>query len=442
MIHVHDAATPQLHRSTRLDLPAATILAAVALAAFLLAPRAAPFEFLLLAAVPIAALARGGDGVGALARSPLLAACAAFGLYIAINAAWSVDPAEAYGKVLFYWVLLVAAVLAITGLGDVSDAVLTRLQKAAIVAVTAGAVFLLIEVLTDQAIRRFIFSMLPFARPPPKHIKIVDGDVVGIGAYVLNRNMAALSLVLWPVLLMLRTLLDGRRALAAGVALLATSLVAVLNSEHETSMLAVIAACVAFAGMWVAAPVMRKAIAAGWVIATLLVVPLASVAYRQELHFADWLPQTARNRVILWGYTASEVTKNPLLGVGVASTKDLDEANAEKAVQPPGYTYPLRTGRHSHNIFMQTWYELGAIGAVLLLAIGLCTIAVLSRLPRADQALAFASFVAAVLIGSFSWGIWQTWFLAAYGIWAVLLAVACEGSRRQARQTGIVTLRT
>ncbi|MFM9851067.1 MAG: O-antigen ligase family protein [Hyphomicrobiaceae bacterium] len=427
---MHDAATP-LYRTTRLDLAAATILTATALVAFLLAPRGSQFEMLLLAAAPIAALVRVGDFAGALARTPLLAACVAFGAYITINAAWSIDPAEAYGKVLFYWVLLVTAHLAITGLSTVSDEVLDRLQKAAVIAVMAGAVFLLIEVLTDQAIKRFIFSLLPFARPPPKHTKVVDGEVVEIGAYILNRNMAALCLVLGPVLLMLRTLLDARRTLIAGLALVAVSFVAVLRSEHETSMIAMVLACAAFAGMVVAAPVMRKAIAAGWVIATLLVVPMVTLAYKQQLHFSEWLPLTARNRVILWGYTAGEVAKTPILGIGVASTKELDKANAEKAIQPPGYTYPLRTAQHAHNIFLQTWYELGAIGAALLLAMGLCALDVLSRLPKRDQALAFASFVAAVLIGSFTWGIWQTWFMAAYGIWALLLALAFEGSRRQ-----------
>lgn len=432
MIHVHDAATPR-YPSTRRDLALATILTATALVAFLLAPRGSQFELLLLAVAPIAAVVRTRDIAAAFARTPLLAACVAFGLYITINAAWSADPAEAYGKVLFYWAMLVTVQLAVAGLGNVSEEVLARLQKAAIVAVMAGALFLLIEVLTEQAIRRFLLSLLPFIRPPPKHTTIVDGEVAEIGAYILNRNMAALCLVLGPVLLMLRTLVNARRAPIAGLALVAVSLIAVLKSEHETSMIAMVLACVAFAGMMLSAPAMRKIITTGWVIATLLVVPLVTLAYQQQLHFAEWLPLTARNRVILWGYTAGEVAKRPILGIGVASTKALDKANADKAIQPPGYTYPLRTAQHAHNIFLQTWYELGAIGAALLLTLGLCALAVMSRLPKRDQALAFASFVAAVVIGSFTWGLWQTWFMAAYGIWAVLLAIALEGARRQAR---------
>ena len=50
------------------------------------------------------------------------------------------QPAEAYGKVLFYWVLLITAHLAITGLGDVSDEVLERVQKVVVIAAMAGGV--------------------------------------------------------------------------------------------------------------------------------------------------------------------------------------------------------------------------------------------------------------------------------------------------------------
>ena len=184
-------------------------------------------------------------------------------------------------------------------------------------------------------------------------------------------------------------------------------------------------------GMSLAARAMRTLIAVAWTAAALLAAPIASLAFDHQLQLAEWLPQTARNRIILWGYTADEIKKAPLLGVGVASTRELDEARAATAARPEGYGYALRTGRHSHSIFMQTWYELGGLGAVLLLVIGLLGLRVLWRLPHVDQPMAFAGFVAAVTIGASSWGMWQTWFMAAYGIWAVLLALALEGARRR-----------
>jgi O-antigen ligase len=175
---------------------------------------------------------------------------------------------------------------------------------------------------------------------------------------------------------------------------------------------------------------MRALILAGWLVASLLIVPIAATAYGAGLFKAGWIPETGRNRIILWAVTANEVRKAPYLGVGVGSTKELDEQAAPKAQKPADHTYPLRTGRHAHNVFMQTWYELGAAGALILSAIGVCAWLVLGRLEPNLQPYAFASFVCAAVIGAFSWGMWQTWFMAAYAIWALALALAIEWARR------------
>jgi O-antigen ligase len=248
---------------------------------------------------------------------------------------------------------------------------------------------------------------------------------------MLNRNIAALCLVIWPSLLMLRTLCGTQMARHVGVALLTVAGIAILWSDHATSVIAIALGGLTFVVMALAARAMCAMIAVAWTAAALFAVPIASLAFDRQLQLTEWLPQTARNRIILWGYTAGEIKKAPLFGVGVASTRELDEARAPTASRPEGYGYALRTGRHSHSIFMQTWYELGGIGAILLLVIGLLGLRVLWRLPQADQPLAFAGFVAAVTIGASSWGMWQTWFMAAYGIWAILLALALEGARRQ-----------
>ena len=385
----------------------------------------------MLAAVPIVALVSGGRTAMAALLAPLPAACVAFGCYITVNASWSADIAQAYGKVLFYWVVVALVFLAIAGLPKLGAQVLGYIQQAILAATAIGAGVLFFEVLSHGLIERVLFSNITWLRPDPKHIQVVDGRVTAIGPYMLNRNMAALCLVIWPSLLMLRTLCGTHMARHVGVALLTVAGVAILWSDHATSVIAITLGGLTFVGMSLAARAMRALIVVAWTAAALLAAPIASLAFDHQLQLAEWLPQTARNRIILWGYTANEIKKAPLLGVGVASTRELDEARAPTAARPEGYGYALRTGRHSHSIFMQTWYELGGLGAVLLLVIGLLGLKVLWRLPHVDQPMAFAGFVAAVTIGASSWGMWQTWFMAAYGIWAVLLALALEGARRQ-----------
>jgi O-antigen ligase/polysaccharide polymerase Wzy-like membrane protein len=433
VIHVHDAATSMHGRRRWNELALGAVLTFVAAAAFLFGPRGAPVEIVLLALAPVAALAMEGSLDAALRPTPLLLACLLFGCYIAINASWSVDLGEAYGKVLFFFVMIATVHLALLGLPRLSDVMLHTIERAALAGVLTGAAFLAIEVLTEQGIKRLFFSLVPLARPDPKHIQVLDGWVTQINAYMLNRNMAALSLALWPALLIVRTLLGPRRGLLLGVGLFAISAVAIFKSEHETSMIALVFASATFIGMSLLAPLMRRLVLIGWIVATLLVVPIALLAYVQQLHFAQWIPETGRNRIILWGYTAGVISKAPILGTGVASTKELDEERAATAARPAGYTYPLRTGRHSHNVYMQTWYELGAVGALLLCGIGLLGIRLLSTFPDSEQPFAFASFVSAVMIGAFSWGMWQVWFMASFGIWAILVALAHEGERRSAR---------
>jgi O-antigen ligase len=429
---VHDAATAARDQPHKVEGAVGPVLAFIAIVAFLMGPRGAPGEIVVLSLAPIAALAVQARLGEALRPSPLLLACAVFGLYIAINAAWAVDRVEAYGKVLFFLFTVAIVQLALTGIARLGETALLRIQRAILTAALAGSGFLLIEILTDQGLKRLFFSLVALARPDPKHIQVVDGWVTQVNAYMLNRNMAALCLALWPAFLIARTLFPTQKAKFLCAALLVMAGVSILGSEHETSMLALVLAVLAFLGMSLAPALLRKLLTVGWVLAALLVVPIALLAYAEQLHFADWIPKTGRNRIILWAYTANAISEAPVLGVGVASTRELDEARAPIAEKPAGHTYALRTGRHAHNIFMQTWYELGAVGAVLLCAIGLVGIRLLSTLPQSDQPLAFASFVSAMIIGGFSWGMWQTWFIASFGIWAILLAIALEGARRAA----------
>jgi O-antigen ligase len=439
LIYVQDAAKSAVDRPYRIDQVFGPTLALIGVLAFLVGPRGAPVELVMLSAAPLLAMVGRGWFRAVVRPLPVLVVALLMAAYLVVNASWAVDRVEAYNKVAYCLVLIAIVHPAIVGMPYLSDRTLRDMQRAALIATCIGVTFLAFETLTEDAIKRVFFSLVPAARPDPKHVKVVDGWVTYVAPYLANRNMAALCLVIWPALLMLPTFFRKRGAAMVGTALLAVCAVAILDSDHETSMLALAFSGLTLLGMWLSAPIVRKLVLAGWIIATTLIVPLATMAYQEQLYRADWLPTTGRNRIILWSYTAQQIKKAPLFGVGVASTKELDRASADAAQQPADHSYPLRTGRHSHNVFMQTWYELGGIGAVLLLALGVAAIRDFASLPARRQAIAFASFASAVVIAGFSWGIWQTWFLASYGIWAVVLALALEGARRRSKSPAPAT---
>jgi O-antigen ligase len=128
--------------------------------------------------------------------------------------------------------------------------------------------------------------------------------------------------------------------------------------------------------------------------------------------------------VILWGYTADQVPLKFWRGTGLNSTKPLDEARKDTWITRPGHVYPERTGQHAHNIFLQTWYELGAFGAAALMLFGLSVLAAIDRLPRRLAPFALATFAGAAALGATSWGFWQPWFMGGYGLAAVALMLA------------------
>lgn len=431
-IHVHNdtSAAPAAPSNSATALLPALSLAAILLA--LIAPRMTPGLIVLLCGPVIAAASQ---STGRLERPwPLpgiVAGLVVLGAYLAINALWAVDRSEAIGKVALFGAYTSAVALAFAALPCLRGGDVDRLARAVLMAVGIGAAFLVIEVLFDQPIRRLVASLLPFLRPPAKHSTVEAGWVTQIGLYTLNRNLAVLNFMLWPALLLLRSQFNSLRGHAMAVCLVGISAFAMFSSEHETSMLAIMAGCIVFAGMSIAAPFTRRIVLAGWVAATLLIVPLAAYSYAAGLHHATWLPGTARNRIVLWGVTAEKMRDAPILGIGVDSTKPLDEYAAPTAVKPEGQSYPLRTGRHAHNIFMQTWYELGAVGALLLLTVGLIVQGALARLSAAIQPYAYASFASVCVISAFSWGMWQPWFMAAFGLWATALLIAIEAAWRR-----------
>jgi O-antigen ligase len=430
-IHVHNDTPAAPITSSVSSGGAAPILAIVALIVAAVAPRATPFMLPLLGGAIIAPVLRGPKAAIVLwPVAPMVLALAALDVYLAANALWSFSPLQALGRVLLY--------AAIVGLGTVVAWALPlltgedarRLHRGMLIAVMAIAAFLAIEAALGQPIRRLIVSLIPLLRPPSRHMTEAGGWVTEIYLYVLNRNLAVLNFLLWPAFLLMRGHLPRTAArLAAGILLVLTA-VAVFSSDHETSMIALAASCLVFAGCALAPRVMRALVIAGWVAATLLVVPAADLAHDAGLHQARWLPQSARNRVELWNVTADRMQASPILGIGIESTKPLDvEAEQADPASQKG-VFTNRTGRHSHNIFMQTWFELGAVGAVLLLVVGLAALRAMARLPAAHQPYAFASFVSTIVIASFTWGMWQPWFMCAFGLWAVVLLVGLDAARR------------
>ena len=351
--------------------------------------------------------------------------------YLVLNSLWAPRPLAALGSAGLLLIYVLLAQAAVTAIDREDTRKLARCGNALVGALALGAAFVAFEGVTQQAILRTMLTRLPLLRPSEGgHVLIEGGVVTSIAEFLLKRNCTALLLCLWPALLVLATWKQRTRAVGVALALLGLTGIAVRAAHHDTSLLALMVSLPVFALACWRAEWVRRGLIATWLIATLLVVPIAQLAYGARLYTSPHVPSSGQARIILWGFTASEVSKSPWLGTGIGGAKAYFERHLRDAPQPPDHVYPLTTGPHAHDVYLQTWYELGLVGALLLLACGLGGLGWIGRQPAPVQPYALAGFAAAAVTGALSWGLWQEWFQALLFLSMVLMRLASALSNR------------
>jgi len=383
----------------------------------------------------LAAVKRGGEWRQLIQPDPALVACLLLTGYILLNASWAADSATAFGKGLLLLAVVIISFAVSRAIPQVDE---QQLRKAA-VAFTLGtfvaALFLIFELLTHGVFTRLALNSVEFLqRPHFKHVHMSNGEIIDLNVSMLNRNVNILTFNMWPALLGLKTTFSGvRRSVFAGILLAAVTL-AVLLSEHQSSQVALLISVAVFclASYW-QKPVIRS-LAVAWCLAFVLVLPMVFLAYKADLHMAHWLPSSFRARIIIWEYTAERVFDHPWLGVGADSTRVLKEPNTRLTAEwPEGFIYPRTIGWHAHDLFLQTWFELGVIGAILMALAGAMVALRISLLPLEAQPFAAASFITFMAIASFGWGMWQTWLVCGAALLPIFLLVAANLTVRERR---------
>lgn len=406
---------------------AAPVLAVVATGLMLIGPRASPGVLAALAGMTALAVAPSTPprGIWRQWPAPGFSLLAAFAIWALLSAVWAADRTEAAGKGL-----IVLSFVAVVWAGQRMLAVVRRdllrhIGLVTLMAFGAALAFVAQEEATGHLIKRLLFTALPFLRPADKHLSISEAEEVAVAGYISNRNMAAIMLALWPMLLIATAVTEAPRRRLVMAVLAALAVVTLLLSKHETSIIALAASSLIFAVGLLWPRLALALVAAGWLAAVLLVVPVAKWASAEAgLHSASWLPNSARHRIVLWHYTAEQVSERPLTGVGAASTKLIDARRGPKVAPMPGTPYQWRSGPHAHNVYLQTWYEVGAVGALLLGAAGLFVVGAMTGLKRRAVPFAAAAFTTAAVMGASSWGLWQAWFLGLYACTALLTLIA------------------
>jgi len=407
----------------------------IAVAAALVSARTVPFLFAAaVASFLIAAALRGQLESAVPRRGPVFWHLAIFLLYAAMSSAWAEEPQGTLMQILSAMLVAAGSLAMSQMLDDETRPNLLHMGEGLWTGFMVGLIYLLVEIASDQSIKVALYNALGFRPgelPHPEYFVWSGSRLVSISREDLTRNMAPLTLYFWPVILAIMGTL--RRPVSTLVAIVATVLavVVVMLAWHETSKLALLAGLLAFGCGRLALRVTGRMVAIGWVVACLAVLPTALIATRLGVQEASWLQFSARHRIVIWGYTAEQVLKAPWLGVGARSTYVLaphlkQQKPSDVPVEPVAPTLVPTLSVHSHSVYLQTWFELGLIGATLLTLLGLAMLQAIGSLARSLQPYAYATFVAAAVTAASSYGMWQIWFVAMFGFCATLFSLSAS----------------
>ena len=203
-------------------------------------------------------------------------------------------------------------------------------------------------------------------------------------------------------------------------ALAAVTTACVLLSQSGTSAVALLVLIVVLGLATLSLRMTGIFLAAGFSIATIFAVPLASVPYALGWHHWTWLPpESVAARFYIWKYTADKVYEHPITGIGIRGMRSLQMTIPDDA----GHQVVLgRRVPHPHNVFIQIWLELGAVGAALFLGVGLAALWQIRRWPKMLEGAGYSLFATCCAVGSLGFDLWQTWLIASLALaWAAML---------------------
>jgi len=410
-------------------------LLVLAVAAPLVSARTVPFVFaVLVAGFLVAAAARGHLNTALPRRGPVAVHLAVFLIYALASVAWAIDVPGTLLAVSLAILVALATIALMQLFADEPYANLVHMGEGVWVAYLVALLYLLAEIASDQSLKLWLYNLIGMSKADLPHQGLFEwsgGRLVSISEEDLKRNMAPVTLFLWPAVLCALGTFTRERGCAVAIAIVALAGTVVALATHGTSKLAFAGALLVFAAAWLAPRLTGRLVVSGWVIACVAVLPAALIAHRIDLHNAKWLEPSTQHRIIIWNYTAEQVLKAPWLGVGARTTYVLGPQLEQTLKTPPDERFRRTLSTHSHSVYLQTWFELGLIGVTLLTLLGLAILQAIRALAVPLQRYAYATFVSAAIMAASSYGMWQIWFIAMFGLCAALFALGADLWRKR-----------
>ena len=407
-----------------IKLALTAVWAAAGTCGYLIVPESAPFLLPLSVLAPLVWYPRKGLAAHLWGRSVLARILAVASAFLLINATWSTAPSLAYIGVATFFVASVVVHVVTATVPFLDREPLRAMAIGFFAGYVISAFVICIEIIFKHPLHLHFFATFPTLIPQMSGVVVESGVLKSLPSYFLNRHIAALAFLVWPALLIASTLASSARARTVLVMCLAPVILAVFASDHESSKIAIAGSVAVFCIQMLTPRLGKTLLTAGWILACVAVVPLASIAYDRQLHKASWLQPSAQHRIVIWGVTSSKVAEAPLLGHGLVAARELGRRGKENPTYEPGSPFVVSTGPHAHNVYLQVWFDTGLVGIVLMVSIGLFALRAISRAAAGSQPALYAAFASNALLAASSFSIWTRWFLASYAISAIFAVLA------------------
>ena len=225
----------------------------------------------------------------------------------------------------------------------------------------------------------------------------------GREAIALNRGAIAMSLIVWPLVAYLWGRGLGWKSLVIPV-LLGIASTFLLSAAATLGFAAGVAAFL----LVVSQRKVGRVITLAACVVAFAATPFAvREMHNHGWHRADWLSGSERHRVEIWNFSVDRIAEKPLLGWGFDASRHIGELFFDA-----GEANPKIVSLHPHSAPLQIVLELGAVGAVISLALLWLLARRLDGLSRRPRECGQAMFIATLAIGCVAFGQWQNWWLA------------------------------
>lgn len=111
------------------------------------------------------------------------------------------------------------------------------------------------------------------------------------------------------------------------------------------------------------------------------------------------------NRMEIWDFVSRYALQNPLYGYGIEATRAVGSFDTMRLF------HPGNTALHPHNFAVQIWIEFGLFGAVLACLFVSWLLHKIYQLEYHQARAVLPSFLALLVVASFGYGFWQSWWL-------------------------------